>query len=122
MPFELVGQDRALEQLYRVLRMHSQQPVPHPLVVLCCGMSFPKLRSLRLVINSSQALVVMERAYLPVVVRSVLLELRHCTDEADKSVGSLLNVPTHTVNMTTLQSGHDLWQSRSMSPYESVRL
>jgi len=33
-------------------------------------------------------------------------------------VGSLLDVPTHTVNMTTLKSTHDLWQSYSMSPYE----
>lgn len=33
-------------------------------------------------------------------------------------VGSLLDVPTHTVNMTTLKSTHDLWQSHSMSPYE----
>jgi hypothetical protein len=33
-------------------------------------------------------------------------------------VGSLLDVPTHTVNMTTLRSTHDLWQSYSMDPYE----
>jgi hypothetical protein len=33
-------------------------------------------------------------------------------------VGSLLDVPTHTVNMTTLRSTHDLWQSFSMSPCE----
>jgi hypothetical protein len=33
-------------------------------------------------------------------------------------VGSLLDIPTHTVNMTTLRSAHDLWQSFSMSPYE----
>lgn len=33
-------------------------------------------------------------------------------------VGSLLDVPTHTVNMTTLKSTHDLWKSYSMSPYE----
>jgi len=32
--------------------------------------------------------------------------------------GSLLNVPTHTVNMTTLRSTHDLWKCFSMSPYE----
>ena len=35
-----------------------------------------------------------------------------------RKFGSLLNVPTHTVNMTTLRSTHDLWQSYSMSPYE----
>jgi hypothetical protein len=34
------------------------------------------------------------------------------------AVGSLLDIPTHTVNMTTLRSTHDLWQSYSMSPYE----
>ncbi len=33
-------------------------------------------------------------------------------------VGLLLDVPTHTVNMTTLNSSHELWQSYSMSPYE----
>ncbi|EIW84788.1 P-loop containing nucleoside triphosphate hydrolase protein [Coniophora puteana RWD-64-598 SS2] len=35
-----------------------------------------------------------------------------------RKFGSLLDVPTHTVNMTTLQSTNDLWQSYSMSPYE----
>ena len=35
-----------------------------------------------------------------------------------RKFGSLLCVPTHTVNMTTLRSTHDLWQSYSMSPYE----
>lgn len=35
-----------------------------------------------------------------------------------RKFGSLLGVPTHTVNMTTLRSTHDLWQSYSMSPYE----
>lgn len=29
-----------------------------------------------------------------------------------------MEVPTHTVNMTTLRSTHDIWQSYSMSPYE----
>ena len=33
-------------------------------------------------------------------------------------VGSLLDVPTHTVNMTVLKSTQDLWQSYSMSTYE----
>ncbi|EKM82382.1 hypothetical protein AGABI1DRAFT_67991 [Agaricus bisporus var. burnettii JB137-S8] len=36
-----------------------------------------------------------------------------------RKFGSLLDVPTHTVNMTTLRSTHDLWQSHSMSPYET---
>lgn len=35
-----------------------------------------------------------------------------------RKFGSSLGVPTHTVNMTTLSSTHDLWQSYSMSPYE----
>ncbi|KAH9981422.1 P-loop containing nucleoside triphosphate hydrolase protein [Lactifluus volemus] len=35
-----------------------------------------------------------------------------------RSFGSLLGVPTHTVNVTTLRSTHDLWDSYSMSPYE----
>jgi hypothetical protein len=35
-----------------------------------------------------------------------------------RKFGTLLGVPTHTVNMTTLKSTHDLWQSYSMSPYE----
>ena len=35
-----------------------------------------------------------------------------------RKFGNLLGVPTHTVNMTTLRSTHDLWQSYSMSPYE----
>lgn len=39
MRFDFVGQDRALEHLYWVLSMHSQQPIGTPLVVLCCGPS-----------------------------------------------------------------------------------
>ncbi|KAI0062355.1 P-loop containing nucleoside triphosphate hydrolase protein [Artomyces pyxidatus] len=35
-----------------------------------------------------------------------------------RKFGSLLGVPTHTVNVTTLRSTHDLWHSQSMSPYE----
>lgn len=37
MRFDFIGQDRALEHLYWVLGMHSQQPIGTPLVVLCCG-------------------------------------------------------------------------------------
>lgn len=40
------------------------------------------------------------------------------TDASLLVVGSLLEVPTHTVNMTTLRSTHNLWESHSMSPYE----
>ncbi|KAI0005909.1 P-loop containing nucleoside triphosphate hydrolase protein [Russula compacta] len=32
--------------------------------------------------------------------------------------GSLLGIPTHTVNVTTLRSTNDLWSSYSMSSYE----
>jgi hypothetical protein len=34
------------------------------------------------------------------------------------AVGSLLDVPTHTVNMTTLHNTHDLWRSFSMSKHQ----
>ena len=36
--YELIGQDRALEQLFRVLSIHSQQLSLTPIVVLLCGM------------------------------------------------------------------------------------
>lgn len=38
-----------------------------------------------------------------------------------RKFGSLLEVPTHTVNMTTLRDTHDIWRSYSMSPYEVSR-
>ena len=38
--------------------------------------------------------------------------------DCENTVGSLLDVPTHTVNMTTLRSTHDIWKSYSMNPYE----
>ena len=34
------------------------------------------------------------------------------------AVGSLLDVPTHTVNMVTARSQDDLWESYSMNPHE----
>ncbi|KAG6812077.1 hypothetical protein H0H92_004543 [Tricholoma furcatifolium] len=68
--YELVGQDRALEQLFKDLSIHSRQLSVTPIVVLLC-------------------------------------------------VGSLLDVPTHTVDMTTIHSAQDLWKSYSMSPYDS---
>ena len=37
--YELIGQDRALEQLFRVLSMHSRQLTITPLVVMLCGKS-----------------------------------------------------------------------------------
>ncbi|CCM01564.1 uncharacterized protein FIBRA_03624 [Fibroporia radiculosa] len=76
--YDLVGQDRALEQLFRVLSMPSMAPV----VVLLCGPS------------------------------------GHGKSLLARKFGSLLDVPTHTVNMTTLRSTHDIWRSYSMSPYE----
>jgi len=81
--YELIGQDRALEQLFRVLSMHSRQLTITPLVVMLCGPS------------------------------------GHGKSLLARKFGSLLNVPTHTVNMTTLRSTHDLWQSYSMSPHET---
>ncbi|KAH8099633.1 P-loop containing nucleoside triphosphate hydrolase protein [Cristinia sonorae] len=76
--YDLVGQDRALEQLFRVLSM----PTGAPIVVLLCGPS------------------------------------GHGKSLLARRFGSLLDVPTHTVNMTTLTSTHDIWRSYSMSPFE----
>ncbi|KAF8163632.1 hypothetical protein B0H34DRAFT_795315 [Crassisporium funariophilum] len=81
--YELIGQDRALEQLFRVLSMHSRKLAVAPMVVMLCGPS------------------------------------GHGKSLLARKFGSLLDVPTHTVNMTTLRSTHDLWQSYSMSPYET---
>ncbi|KAL4247524.1 hypothetical protein ABKN59_008552 [Abortiporus biennis] len=78
--YDLVGQDRALEQLFRVLSMLSNAPI----VVLLCGPS------------------------------------GHGKSLLARKFGSLLDVPTHTVNMTTLRSTHDIWRSYSMSPYEDA--
>ncbi|KAK7038237.1 C3H1-type domain-containing protein [Favolaschia claudopus] len=80
--YELVGQDRALEQLFRVLSIHSQQLTTLPVVVLLCGPS------------------------------------GHGKSLLARKFGALLDVPTHTVNMTTLRFAHDLWQAYSMNPYE----
>ncbi|KII88159.1 hypothetical protein PLICRDRAFT_111552 [Plicaturopsis crispa FD-325 SS-3] len=80
--YDLIGQDRAIEQLFRVLSMHSQKLSIAPIVVLFCGPS------------------------------------GHGKSLLARKFGHLLDVPTHTVNMTTLRSNNDLWQSYSMSPYE----
>ena len=37
--YELIGQDRALEQLFRVLSMHSRDLAASPMVVMLCGQS-----------------------------------------------------------------------------------
>lgn len=81
--YEIVGQDRALEQLFRVLSIHSRELSVTPIVVLLCGPS------------------------------------GHGKSLLARKFGSLLDVPTHTVNMTTLRSTRDLWQSFSMSPHET---
>ncbi|KAF8969660.1 hypothetical protein BDZ97DRAFT_1794504 [Flammula alnicola] len=81
--YDLIGQDRALEQLFRVLSMHSRELAVSPMVVMLCGPS------------------------------------GHGKSLLARKFGSLLDVPTHTVNMTTLRSTHDLWESHSMSPYET---
>ncbi|KAJ7286471.1 P-loop containing nucleoside triphosphate hydrolase protein [Mycena rebaudengoi] len=80
--YELIGQDRALEQLFRVLSIHSQQLSTAPVTVLLCGPS------------------------------------GHGKSLLARKFGALLDVSTHTVNMTTLRSAHDLWQAYSMNPYE----
>ncbi|KAK2466638.1 hypothetical protein APHAL10511_000896 [Amanita phalloides] len=81
--YEIVGQDRALEQLFKVLSIHTRHLSATPIVVLLCGPS------------------------------------GHGKSLLARKFGSLLDVPTHTVNMTTLKSTHDLWKSYSMSPYET---
>lgn len=80
--FGIVGQDRALEQLFRVLSIHDNQKAPTPIVMLLCGPS------------------------------------GHGKSLLAQKFGPLLDVPTHTVNMTTLRSAYDLWQSYSMSSYQ----
>ncbi|KAF8136672.1 P-loop containing nucleoside triphosphate hydrolase protein [Boletus edulis] len=80
--YDVIGQDWALEQLFRVLSMHSQKLAVAPIVVLLCGPS------------------------------------GHGKSLLARKFGFLLDVPTHTVNMTTLRSANDIWQSYSMSPYE----
>ncbi|KAF8077642.1 hypothetical protein FPV67DRAFT_1684237, partial [Lyophyllum atratum] len=80
--YELIGQDRALEQLFKDLSMHSRQLSVTPIVVLLCGPS------------------------------------GHGKSLLARKFGALLDVPTHTVDMTTIHSAQDLWKSYSMSPYD----
>lgn len=42
--YDLIGQDRALEQLFRVLSMHSQQKHKAPIVVMLCGRCFTEVQ------------------------------------------------------------------------------
>ncbi|KAG5716014.1 Chaperone protein ClpB, partial [Termitomyces sp. T112] len=78
--YELIGQDRALEQLFKDLSIHSRQLSITPIVILLCGPS------------------------------------GHGKSLLARKFGSLLDVPTHTVGMTTVHSAQDLWKSYSMSP------
>lgn len=100
MRFDFVGQDRALEHLYWVLGMHSQQPIGTPLVVLCCGPS-----------GHGKSLLARKCKFYDLTFTCSVLKFLFI-------VGSLLDVPTHTVNMTVLKTSHDLWDCPSMSPYD----
>lgn len=75
--FDIIGQDRVLDEFYRVIGLHSQRKSRNALVILLCG-------------DSGHG-----KSYLA------------------QKVGSLLNVPIHTINMTALRSQHDLWQCLS---------
>ncbi|ESK81550.1 atp-dependent clp atp-binding subunit [Moniliophthora roreri MCA 2997] len=84
MRYGIIGQDRALEQLFRVLSVHSGtiSKTSQPIVVFLCGPS------------------------------------GHGKSLLAHQFGSLLDVPIHTVNMTTLRSADDLWNSYSISSSE----
>jgi hypothetical protein len=60
--YDLIGQDWVLEQLFRVLSMHSQRLSVAPIVVLLCGV-FSSLNARRIVTYPFQVQVVMERAF-----------------------------------------------------------
>ncbi|KAH6902298.1 hypothetical protein BKA70DRAFT_1306365 [Coprinopsis sp. MPI-PUGE-AT-0042] len=80
--YDLIGQDRALEELFRLLSIHSRQAIASPLVVMFSGPS------------------------------------GHGKSLLARKFGSLLDIPTHTVNMVTPRSQDDLWESYSVSPIE----
>ncbi|KIK71124.1 hypothetical protein GYMLUDRAFT_147922 [Collybiopsis luxurians FD-317 M1] len=82
MRYGIIGQDRALEQLYRVLSIHSEKISRSPVVVFLCGPS------------------------------------GHGKSMLAHQFGSLLEVPTHTVNMITLRTAEDIWRSYSISSNE----
>ncbi|KAJ3868754.1 P-loop containing nucleoside triphosphate hydrolase protein [Lentinula novae-zelandiae] len=84
MRFGIIGQDRALEQLYRVLSIHSEKISKSPVVVFLCGPS------------------------------------GHGKSMLAHQFGLLLEVPIHTVNMTTLRSADDIWRSYSISSDEDA--
>ncbi|KAJ4486276.1 P-loop containing nucleoside triphosphate hydrolase protein [Lentinula aciculospora] len=84
MRFGIIGQDRALEQLYRVLSIHSEKISKSPVVVFLCGPS------------------------------------GHGKSMLAHQFGLLLEVPIHTVNMTTLRTADDIWRSYSISSEEDA--
>nr|VWP02094.1 F-box and WD domain protein [Ganoderma boninense] len=100
--YDLIGQDRVLEQLFRVLSMPSMAPI----VVLLCGPS-----------GHGKSLLARKCKCIDygLVLVIVFTDLAACC--ISHSVGSLLEVPTHTVNMTTLQNTGDIWKSHSIAPY-----
>ncbi|KAJ3757045.1 P-loop containing nucleoside triphosphate hydrolase protein [Lentinula raphanica] len=84
MRYGIIGQDRALEQLFRVLSIHSEKIARTPVVVFLCGPS------------------------------------GHGKSMLAHQFGSLLEVPIHTVNMTTLRTADDIWRSYSISSDEDA--
>lgn len=119
--YEIVGQDHVFEQLFTVLNQHSKTHSTAPLVILLCGrcihISFRREQS-----NKEIALTGPSGHGKSFLARRGTLRLPFIfifyARRIRRQVGSLLNVPTHTVNVTTLRSTHDLWDSCSMSPYE----
>ena len=59
--YDVIGQDWALEQLFRVLSMHSQKLAVAPIVVLLCG-TWVHLLAFEIVQILAQVRVVTERA------------------------------------------------------------
>lgn len=92
--FDIIGQDRALDELYRVLGAHSQRKGKNALVILLCGAS-----------GHGKSMLAQKGARVSLSERMFIL--------IRTLVGSLLDVPTHTINMTALRSQHDLWQCLS---------
>ncbi|KIY50722.1 P-loop containing nucleoside triphosphate hydrolase protein [Fistulina hepatica ATCC 64428] len=93
---EIVGQTRALEQLAKILSIHFPRSVQHGKPSSMYSQKAPRNAMVVLLCGPSG----------------------HGKSLLARKFGSLLDVPTHTVNMTTLGSANDLWQSYSLSPYE----
>jgi hypothetical protein len=65
--YDLIGQDHALEQLFRVLSVQSQQYLVAPIVVLLCGKSHSiNVWSFESEEGHHQGLVVTARVFLPI--------------------------------------------------------